>query len=441
MSEQQQATKPQAQHVPGRRSVELFERAGSSLVGGVNSPVRAYRSVGMTPPFIERGKGSRIWDVDGNEFIDYVGSWGPLILGHADERVLEAVRGALERGIHFGAPHELEVELAEKVRDFVPSLERVRFVNSGGEATAGALRAARGFTGRDKVIKFEGCYHGSVDSLLVKAGSGATTLGIADSAGVPAAMAETTLVAEFNNLQSVNDLLDEYSGEVAAVILEPVPGNMGVVAPELPFLQGLRDICDREGMVLIYDEVMTGFRVAGGGAQALFEQMPDLTVFGKVVGGGLPVGAYGGREDIMAQIAPQGPVYQAGTLSGNPVAMAAGLATLEVLEDEAVYADLSLKAQALMDGLMAVCSEHGVPLETTFYGGMMGFFFAEAPVRNYQDAIACNKGVFTRFFRGMLQHGVYLAPSPFEAAFMSAAHSDEDVERTLAAARRVMQHL
>ncbi|HKI97189.1 MAG TPA: glutamate-1-semialdehyde 2,1-aminomutase [bacterium] len=433
-------TKPSS-HLPGARSTELFARAQQSIVGGVNSPVRAFRSVGMGPLFIQRGHGSRIVDVDGNEFIDYVGSWGPLILGHAHEAVLEAVQRVLRNGTSFGAPTELEVQLAEQVKDFVPSLERLRFVNSGNEATQGALRVARGFTGRDYVVKFAGCYHGSVDSLLVKAGSGATTLGVADSKGVPAASAGTTLVAEFNDLDSVIQLVEEYPGEIAAVILEYIPGNMGVIAPELPFLRGLRDLCDREGMLLICDEVMTGFRVARGGAQSLFDVPPDLSTFGKVIGGGFPVGAYGGRADVMAHIAPEGPVYQAGTLSGNPVAMAAGLATLKLLEDESVYSDLAAKTQRLTDAFSQIAGEGGVALQTTCFGGMFGFFFGDARVRNYTDALASRGDLYPHFFRGMLEHGVYLAPSPYEAAFVSTAHSDADLEQTIEAFRYAVGHL
>jgi glutamate-1-semialdehyde 2,1-aminomutase len=420
--------------LPGARSTELFARAQQSIVGGVNSPVRAFKSVGMGPLFIQRGHGSRIVDADGNAFIDYVGSWGPLILGHAHEAVLEAVQRVLRDGTSFGAPTELEVRLAEQVLAAVPSLERVRFVNSGNEATQGALRVARGFTGREKVIKFAGCYHGSVDSLLVKAGSGATTLGVADSKGVPAGFAETTLVAEFNDLQSVLDQVDEFPGEIAAVILEYIPGNMGVIRPELGFLRGLRDVCDREGILLVSDEVMTGFRVARGGAQALLEVTPDLSTFGKVIGGGFPVGAYGGRADVMEQVAPVGGVYQAGTLSGNPVAMAAGLATLALLTDD-VYAELGARTQRLTEEFTAAAKAKGLGLQTASFGGMFGFFFADAPVRNYTDALASRGDLYPRFFRGMLEKGVYLAPSPYEAAFVSTAHSDADLEQTIAAFR------
>ncbi|MDH5751347.1 MAG: glutamate-1-semialdehyde 2,1-aminomutase [Deltaproteobacteria bacterium] len=423
------------------RSNELFPRARESLVGGVNSPVRAFKSVGLQPLFIDHGKGSHIWDIDGNEFIDYVGSWGPLILGHANSHVLDAVRKTLDKGTSFGAPTEAEVLLAEKVKKAVPSLELVRFVNSGNEAAQGAIRVARGFTGREKVIKFAGCYHGSVDSLLVKAGSGATTLGVPDSAGIPKSFAETTLVSDFNNLQSVIDHVEEYPGEIAAIILEFIPGNMGVITPELTFLRGLRDLCDREGILLISDEVMTGFRVALGGAQSLFDITPDLTIFGKVIGGGFPVGAYGGRRDIMSKVAPEGPVYQGGTLSGNPVAMAAGLATMEVLEDPAVFTDLAEKARLFTEGLEQAASANNVPLQTVRFGAMMGFFFSDKPVRNYDDATACDTARYSKFFKVMLENGVYLAPSAFEASFVSTAHTEEDLRRTAQAAGRAMASL
>ncbi len=421
-----------------RASQALFQRALQSIPGGVNSPVRAFKSVGLTPLFIERGKGSKIYDADGNEYIDYVGSWGPLILGHANEQVLEAVIAALRQGTSFGAPTEKEVVLAELVKDLVPSVERVRFVNSGNEAVQGALRVARGFTGRDKIVKFAGCYHGSLDSLLVKAGSGATTLGVPDSAGVPAGMVATTLIAEFNDLQSVIDRVEENPGEVAAILLEAIPGNMGVIVPELPFLHGLRDLCDREGILLIFDEVMTGFRVALGGAQALFEMTPDLSIFGKVIGGGFPVGAYGGRAAIMDKLAPLGPVYQAGTLSGNPVAMAAGIATLQNLRRGDPFGDLSRRAGRLMAGLADAGRAGGHPLQVCHFGAMMGFFFSDRPVRNYTDALATDAKTFVRFFQGMLKEGIYLAPSAYEAAFISTAHTDADVDRTIAAARKVL---
>lgn len=430
--------KQQIPNLPGPKSAELYSRAMESMVGGVNSPVRAFKSVGMNPLFVERGLGAKVYDADGNEYIDYVGSWGPLILGHANESILEAVFAAIRNGTSFGAPTEKEVLLAEKMRAAVPSLEKVRFVNSGNEATQGALRVARGFTGRDRVIKFAGCYHGSVDSLLVKAGSGATTLGVADSAGVPASFVETTLLAEFNDLQSVVERVEEYPGEIAAVILEFIPGNMGVISPDLPFLQGLRSLCDREGIVLICDEVMTGFRVARGGAQSLFDIAPDLSTFGKVIGGGFPVGAYGGRADIMAQVAPEGPVYQAGTLSGNPVAMAAGLATLSVLEDESVYADLTGKSNALLEQLGGIAKEKGISWQASNFGGMFGFFFSEKPVKNYSDALASNTDIYPDFFQGMLRNGIYLAPSPFEAAFVSTAHGDAELDKTVEAFRATL---
>ncbi len=423
------------------KSADLFERSGLAIAGGVNSPVRAFKSVDMSPLFIQRAKGSRIYDADGNEYIDYVGSWGPMILGHADDGVAEAVREAIAQGTSFGAPTEKEVELAELVKAAVPSVDLLRFVNSGNEATQGALRAARGFTGRDNIVKFEGCYHGSVDALLVKAGSGATTLGVPDSAGVPAGTVETTLLAQFNNLQSVIDRIEEHAGEVAAVVLEVIPGNMGVISPDLNFLQGLRSLCDREGIVLIFDEVMTGFRVALGGAQALFEITPDLSIFGKIIGGGFPVGAYGGKAEIMQQVAPLGPVYQAGTLSGNPVAMAAGIAVLGRLQQPGFHAELAERSRTLMEGMQASAREMGIPMEVLVFGGMMGMFFSERPVRDYQGALAADSKVFVRFFKGMLEAGIYLAPSPFEALFMSAAHSDEDVARTQEAAHKVFSNL
>ncbi len=433
--------KPPFQQLPGNISAALYARARESIVGGVNSPVRAYKSVGMEPLFIKKGEGSAIQDADGNSYIDYVGSWGPLILGHANPVVLEAVQRVIRDGTSFGAPTEYEVRLAEKVKEACPSLDRLRFVNSGNEATQGALRAARGFTGRDRVIKFAGCYHGSVDSLLVKAGSGATTLGVADSAGVPKAFVETTLIAEFNDLQSVIDLVEEYAGEIAALILEFIPGNMGVIQPDVSFLRGLRDICDREGIVLICDEVMTGFRVARGGAQSLFGITPDLSTFGKVIGGGFPVGAYGGKAEIMEQVAPEGPVYQAGTLSGNPVAMAAGLATLEVLEDETIYSQLSEKSNFLADRFKTLGEKAGHPIQSAVFGGMFGFFFSDKPVRNYTEALETDTDLYPRFFKGMLQRGIYLAPSPYEAAFTSTAHTREDLETTVSAFGEVMEQL
>jgi glutamate-1-semialdehyde 2,1-aminomutase len=419
-------------------SAALFDRARKVIPGGVNSPVRAFKNVGMTPLFVQRAKGSRLWDADGNEYVDYVGSWGPLILGHAHPQVLEAVRKVSESGTSFGAPTELEIRLAETVCRMVPSVELVRFVNSGNEATQGALRVARGYTRRDKIVKFAGCYHGSVDALLVKAGSGAMTLGVPDSAGVPSSVVQDTLIAEFNDLEQLRKLAAAHKGDIAAVIVEPIPGNMGVIEPDPAFLQGLRELCTREKIVLIFDEVMTGFRVARGGAQALFGIKPDLTTFGKIIGGGFPVGAYGGRADIMSCVAPLGPVYQAGTLSGNPVAMAAGLATLSLLEADSLYAGLEAKAKRLCDGLTELGKRHGHPVVTAAYGGMLGFFFSDRPVRNYTDVMETDAPAYVKFFRGMLERGIYLAPSPYEALFVSLAHSDEDLARTLEAAGKAM---
>ena len=427
---------------PSAASEALFARAQQFIPGGVNSPVRAFKNVGLTPRFIQRAKGARLWDADGNEYIDYVGSWGPMILGHAHEQVLDAVRQASEKGTSFGAPTELEIRLAEQVCRAVPSVERVRFVNSGNEATQGAIRLARGFTGRDKIVKFAGCYHGSVDALLVKAGSGATTLGVPDSPGVPESVVRHTLSAEFNDLAQVGQLAETHKGQIAAVIVEPIPGNMGVIAPDESFLRGLRDLCSREGIVLIFDEVMTGFRVARGGAQKRFGIRPDLTTFGKVIGGGFPVGAYGGRAEIMARVAPSGPVYQAGTLSGNPVAMAAGLATLALLESEQLYEQLEKRARRLVEGFARMGQEQGHPMQTACYGGMFGFFFSKEPIRNYSDVMSKVDGpAFVKFFGVMLDEGVYFAPSPYEAAFLSLAHTDADIDRTLEAARVALRAL
>ncbi len=423
------------------RSRQMFERAQKSIPGGVNSPVRAFKSVDMNPLFIRKGKGSKIYDVDGNAYIDYVGSWGPLIVGHANETVLSAIEATLHDGTSFGAPTENEIVLAEMVKDAVPSMELVRLVNSGTEATMGAIRAARGYTGRDKIIKFEGCYHGSVDFLLVQAGSGATTLGKPDSAGVPASFVEATLLAEFNNLESVLDLVDQNPQEIAAIILEPVAGNMGMIPPQHGFLQGLRDVCDREGILLIFDEVMTGFRVDYGGAQAVFKVEPDLSTFGKVIGGGLPVGAYGGRQDIMTQVAPVGPVYQAGTLSGNPISVAAGIATLKILKEGNTYAELGQASAWLVNEIQSAFGKAGIPVQTHQIGGMFGFFLSETPVLQYQDALQTNADLFKKFFRNMLSNGVYLAPSAFESLFLSTAHTEADLEQTAEAIRQSLQAL
>ena len=423
------------------QSSSLFARAQLRIPGGVNSPVRAFKSVRSTPLFIREGKGSHITDVDGNDYIDYIGSWGPLILGHCHPEVMAAIEEALHRGASFGTPTEAEVHLAEMICTAVNSVEMVRLTNSGTEASMAAIRVARGYTGRDKIIKFEGCYHGSVDSLLVKAGSGVMTLGLPDSPGVPASFVEHTLLADFNNLESVTDLFDEYGPEIAAVVLEPVAGNMGMVVPDLDFLKGLRNLCDVHGALLVFDEVMTGFRVDYGGAQEIFGIIPDMTIFGKVIGGGLPVGAYGGRQDVMLMVAPAGPVYQAGTLSGNPLAVAAGRKTLEILQAPDTYAELSRKSNWLTDEMRQSAEKNGIPLQTNVMGGMFGFFFAEKPVRNYQDAAESDQDRFRKFFMGMLKEGIYLAPSAFESGFISMAHTEEDLEKTAAACRKVMATL
>ena len=423
------------------QSSSLFARAQLRIPGGVNSPVRAFKSVRSTPLFIREGKGSHITDVDGNDYIEYIGSWGPLILGHCPPEVMAAIEEALHRGASFGTPTEAEVHLAEMICTAVSSVEMVRLTNSGTEASMAAIRVARGYTGRDNIIKFEGCYHGSVDSLLVKAGSGVMTLGLPDSPGVPASFVEHTLLADFNNLESVTDLFDEYGPKIAAVVLEPVAGNMGMVVPDLDFLKGLRNLCDVHGSLLVFDEVMTGFRVDYGGAQEIFGIIPDMTIFGKVIGGGLPVGAYGGRQDVMLMVAPAGPVYQAGTLSGNPLAVAAGRKTLEILQAPDTYAELSRKSNWLIDEMRQSAGQNGIPLQTNVMGGMFGFFFAEKPVRNYQDAAESDQDRFRKFFMGMLKEGIYLAPSAFESGFISMAHTEEDLEKTAAACRKVMASL
>jgi glutamate-1-semialdehyde 2,1-aminomutase len=411
------------------KSEELFRRAQEIIPGGVNSPVRAFRSVGGTPPFIARGEGSHIFDVDGNEYIDYVGSWGPLLLGHRHPAILSALEKALLIGTSFGAPTEQEVELAVAICEAVPSIEMVRLVNSGTEATMAAIRVARGFTGRDLIVKFEGCYHGHVDSLLVKAGSGLATLGIADTQGIPKAFCDTTIALPYNSAEAVEDAFRTHGAQIAAVIVEPVAGNMGCVPPNAGYLEALRAITAQHGALLIFDEVMTGFRVAYGGAQQLFGIRPDLTTLGKVIGGGLPVGAYGGRKDIMSKVAPAGPVYQAGTLSGNPLAVAAGLAMLRYLKaNPEVYRQLETRAAALCAG-----APQGVTVNRA--GSMFTFFFTSGPVTDYESAKRSDTARFGRFFRAVLERGIYLAPSQFEAAFVSAAHTEEDIQRTAAAAR------
>jgi glutamate-1-semialdehyde 2,1-aminomutase len=418
------------------KSAALMRRAKRRIPGGVNSPVRAYGAVGGTPPFIARGKGAYVTDEDGNRFIDYVGSWGPLILGHAHPAVLRAVREAAAKGTSFGAPTRLEVELAERVCAALPSLERVRFVSSGTEATMSALRLARGATGRRRILKFEGCYHGHADALLVAAGSGVATLGIPGSPGVPPEFVSLTLSVPYNDLAATRAAFRRFGAEIACVIVEPVAGNMGCVLPLPGFLEGLRSLCDEYGALLVFDEVMTGFRVAWGGAQGLYGVRPDLTCLGKVVGGGLPAAAYGGRADLMAEIAPEGPVYQAGTLSGNPLAMAAGLATLERLRARGCYETLAARSTALIEGLSARAAEAGVPFSTAAVGGMFGFFFHPGPVRSFDEARKSHAARFRRFFHAMLEGGVYLAPSAYEAGFVSLAHGSREIEATLAASRR-----
>ena len=421
--------------------MNLFHEAQRYIPGGVNSPVRAFRSVGGEPVFVRRASGAYIWGEDDKRYTDYVGSWGPMILGHAHPAVIEAVREAALNGLSFGAPTAIETELAKRVCAMVPSMELVRFVSSGTEATMSAIRLARGYTGRERIVKFEGCYHGHSDSLLVKAGSGALTLGVPTSPGVPAAFAELTITLTYNDLDEVERVFAEIGGEIAAIIIEPIAGNMNMVPPVEGFLEGLRAVCDRYGTVLIFDEVMTGFRVARGGVQEVAGITPDLTTLGKIIGGGMPVGAFGGRREIMEHIAPLGPVYQAGTLSGNPMAMRAGIATLERLEPE-LYATLGARTGRLVRGLQSAADEAGIPFCTTHLGGMFGFFFtADAPVSYYRQVMACDQARFKAFFHGMLSEGVYLAPSSFEAGFVSIAHTDDDIDATVEAARRVMAKL
>jgi glutamate-1-semialdehyde 2,1-aminomutase len=422
-----------------QRSSQLFRRARRVIPGGVNSPVRAYRAVGGTPPFLVRGKGARVWDADGNEYVDYVGSWGPLILGHAHPAVLRAVRAAADAGTSFGAPTQLEVELAEAVCAALPSVEMVRFVSSGTEAAMSAIRLARAATGRPRILKFDGCYHGHADALLVGAGSGVATLGIPGSPGVPPEVVALTVQAPFNDLAAVAGAFRRWPGEIACVLVEPVAGNMGCVLPLPGFLEGLANACREHGALLVFDEVMTGFRVAWGGAQARYGVEPDLTILGKVVGGGLPAAAYGGRRELMRRIAPEGPVYQAGTLSGNPLAMAAGLATLRELRKPGCYEALEARSRTLADGLARTAAEEGVELATAAVGGMFGIAFHRGPVRSFDDACKADGERFRRFFHAMLEQGVYLPPSPYEACFVSLAHRPADVAGTLEAARRALR--
>ena len=414
---------------------KLFSKAQQFIPGGVNSPVRAFKGVGGEPLFIATAKGPHMFDVNGKSYIDYIGSWGPMIAGHSNEQVLAAVHAAVDRGLSFGAPAEAEVTLAEQICQMIPSIDLVRMVNSGTEATMSAIRLARGFTGRDKIIKFEGCYHGHADSFLVKAGSGVLTLGIPGSPGVPNAVADLTLTVPFNDLDSLTKLMAEVGTDVAAIIVEPIAGNMNMIEPVPGYLAGMRKLCDQYGSVLIFDEVMTGFRVARGGAQELYGIKPDLTTFGKVIGGGLPVGAFGGRKDIMSHIAPMGPVYQAGTLSGNPLAMAAGSAMMNIISEPGFYEYLSGQTQTLVDGLQAVADEAGVAFSTCNQGGMFGLFFTEQKVTGFDDLKLCDEAKFKRFFHTMLQQGVYLAPSAYEAGFVSSKHNDDIIAQTLTAAR------
>jgi len=420
-------------------SEQLFEEAREFIPGGVNSPVRAFGSVGGTPVFVEHAEGAYLYDADGRRYVDYVGSWGPMILGHAHPAVIEAVKTAAERGLSYGAPTAVETALARRVCELVPSIEKVRFVSSGTEATMSAIRLARGFTGRDKIVKFEGCYHGHSDSLLVKAGSGALTLGVPTSPGVPASVAEHTVTLTFNDLDEVREAFRRIGDQIAGIIVEPVAGNMNMIPPVDGFLEGLRGICDAHGSLLIFDEVMTGFRVALGGAQSVYGVRPDLTTLGKVIGGGMPVGAFGGRGDVMDHIAPSGPVYQAGTLSGNPIAMSAGLKTLQLIGEPGFFDRLGSATERLTQGLQAAADAAGVPFNTNHLGGMFGFFFSdESPVRYFRQVTRCDGDRFKSFFHGMLKAGVYMAPSAFEAGFVSIAHSEQDIDLTVDAARDVL---
>ncbi len=420
------------------RSAHLFEEAQKYLPGGVDSPVRAFKAVGGDPLFIKRAKGSKIYDEDGNEFIDYVCSWGPMILGHASLNVIKSIQRMAESGTSFGAPTELETTLAKMVCDAVPSIEMVRFVSSGTESTMSALRLARAFTEREKIIKFAGCYHGHSDGLLVKAGSGATTLGVPDSPGVPVGYAQNTLIAQYNDLESVRDLFTRHN-DIAAVIIEPVAANMGVILPEPGFLEGLRDVTRSSGALLIFDEVISGFRLGYGGAQEVYEIIPDLTCLGKIIGGGLPVGAYGGRADIMLMMAPSGPVYQAGTLSGNPLAMVAGIETLRALQEPGFYDDLERKSETLSGGIADAAAKAGVPLQVSRIGSIMTPFFTDQPVRDYESATRSDTQKFGKFHRKLLEQGVYWPPSQYEAAFVSQAHSYEDIEITINAILKALK--
>ncbi|NPA53058.1 MAG: glutamate-1-semialdehyde 2,1-aminomutase [Aquificae bacterium] len=423
------------------KSKKLFEEAQKYLVGGVNSPVRAFKSVGMEPLFIKKGKGSRVWDVDDNEYIDYVLSWGPLILGHANDQIINAIKEVANYGTSFGAPTELEIEMAKAVIDAVPSIEMVRFVNSGTEATMSAIRLARGYTGRKKIIKFDGCYHGHGDSLLVSAGSGVATLGIPGTPGIPEELAQLTIVLPYNNIEAVEEAFKKHGDDIACVIIEPVAGNMGVVAPSKEYHQRLRKITREYGALLIWDEVMTGFRLALGGAQELYGIEPDLTTLGKVIGGGLPVGAYGGKREIMEHVAPVGPVYQAGTLSGNPLAMAGGLRQLQLLKEKNPYPQLDEKGKKLEEGFKFLIEKYGIKATVNRVGSMITVFFTDKQVVDFETAKSSDLETFSKFFRLMLEKGIYLAPSQFEASFLSTAHSDNDIDETLNKAEEVFKEL
>ncbi|WP_323752222.1 glutamate-1-semialdehyde 2,1-aminomutase [Marinobacter sp.] len=423
-------------------SEELFEQAQKYIPGGVNSPVRAFRGVGGTPVFFKHAEGAYLYDEDDKRYIDFIGSWGPMILGHSDPRIKEALHAQVDLGVGYGAPTAIETDMAKKVCELVPSIEMVRMVNSGTEATMSAIRLARGYTGRDKIVKFEGCYHGHVDSLLVKAGSGALTLGEPNSPGIPASLAEHTITLDFNDIDGVRETFKKIGDQIAAIIVEPVAGNMNCIPPVPGFLEGLREACDEHGTVLIFDEVMTGFRVSLGGAQGFYGITPDLTALGKVIGGGLPVGAFGGKREIMEHISPLGPVYQAGTLSGNPLAMAAGLTSLNAISEPGFHDRLIEKTNKVRDGFKAAADEAGIPLAVQSAGAMFGFFFTDAPsVTRFDQVMECDVERFKKFFQGMLAEGVYLAPSAFEASFVCDALSDDDIEFTLAAARQVMATL
>ena len=424
-----------------KQSQRLFNRAQLFTPGGVHSPVRSFRAVGGIPLFLQRGKGALVWDVDGSSYVDYVGSWGPLIVGHAHPEVVRAVERAAAKGLSFGAPTELEIEMAELLCKLVPSIEQVRLVSSGTEATMSAIRLARGFTGRSKIVKFEGCYHGHADALLVQAGSGALTLGQPSSAGVPPETTLHTLVLDYNNEIALERAFEQAGNEIACAIVEPVAGNMNLVAPRPAFLEALRTLCTRHGALLIFDEVMTGFRVAAGGAQALYGVRPDLTTLGKVIGGGMPVGAFGGRRDVMQSVAPVGRVYQAGTLSGNPVALAAGLATLKLTQATGFYERLSATARSLCERLTAAAHASGTAFSAQNIGGMFGLYFSETPPQSYREVMQCDAAMFSRFFHAMLAEGVYFAPSAFEAAFVSSAHGEEELTKTATAAARVFPAL